>query len=383
MKDKKTIIILSKEKSSTVGNIIKEIFEKDKDIITVLIGEKELSNNVYNYIEDNIIANNNYIKRFENTASKYLKGMLNKFPKLPLKEKPVSFKSKSFLHKKIKNIFIRYNPDMIICLSHNVIEPSIGVKKHLNSDCKVIALLDKYCLDERFFNKELDLFLVDNEDIKDSLVAKGFSQKKIIIANLPVKPSFKKQIQREDALKYFELDDKTTVLLIGTIYGDERLKRAINEIIEAKFDINVIVATGYNENLVKFVNELYRPQIRAVNYEIDMNMAMSLSEIIITRPTTMALTEAIYKERIIFSIFATGEDEIKTEEYLGFDLIVKLKDEKEMVKNIKKYLDDKTSFNDRLKYIQDANIGEPTDRLKEILEKVLITDENKEQTEEN
>ena len=380
MKNKKTIVILSNEKESTTGNIIKELYEKEKDIITVLIGEKELNNVVANFIDEKFLANKTFLKRIENNTSKYIKGFLNKMPKISKKEKPISFNSKSPIHKKVKNILLRYNPDLVICLSHAILKPAIAAKNMLNLECNIVSFIDRYYLDERFVNKETDLYLVDNDDIKEKLQQKGIDSEKIKIANIPVKLNFKNKVDKATALKHFELEDKPTILLISTIYGDDRLKKAINEIIEAKFDINVIVAAGYNDNLIKFVNELYRPNIRVVDQDIDMNIAMSLSDIIITRPTTMVLTEALYKERLIFSLFSVGEEEFLTEEYFGYDLIVKLKDEKEMRENIKKYLDDKKTFDDRLKYIKDANIGEPSDRLYSIINDLI---EVKEETEEN
>ena len=85
----------------------------------------------------------------------------------------------------------------------------------------------------------------------------------------------------------FDLEDKPTLMVIASQYGDDKFKKVIGALYEARLDVNVIVACGYSRRLLAYVRE--RTDFIGLNEGIDINAGYSCADIVITRPTATVI----------------------------------------------------------------------------------------------
>lgn len=281
----------------------------------------------------------------------------------------VSFNIKSPVHRRVQNVFLRYNPDIVIAMTPSILIPTLAVREKLKVETKVVVVIDEFCLDKQMVNPLVDMYFVDNHDIKDELVQNKIDDENITITSIPVRSKIQKQLSREDALKVFDFEDKPTVMLVASQYGDERFKKVISALSDEKFDINLIVACGYNRRLLAYVRE--KTNFVGLNEGIDINAGYCCSDIIVARPTAMVLAEALYKKKLVFSIYPSGEMEKRTHEYLGLDLIIKMDNEQKVIERIKEYLDNKDNFEATRRIVENAVEGEPVEKIAKKLYEML------------
>jgi len=357
MRNKKTIVILTDNSSRNTSAAIKERFRGQKDTLVIIIAESELDSYLKN------IAINYFFKeetKLRNLYDKYTELMQERKMDKLVPQK-VSYNRKSPVHRRVHNVFLRYSPDIVIAMTPKMLTASLAVKEKLRSKAKVIVVLDEFCLNKQLVNKNTDYYFVDNHDIKEELLSLSIDEDKIMVSNIPVKKAFSKSLSREEALKVFDFEDRPTVMLVASQYGDEKFKKLINALAHAKLDINVLVACGYSRRLLAYVRE--KTDFLGLNEGIDMNAGYCCSDIVIARPTATVLAEALYKKKLIFSIYPSGEMERRTHDYLGLALIAKMDNENMVIDKIKEYLENKDNFEAMRRLIDNAVEGEPAQKI--------------------
>lgn len=370
MRDKKTIVILTDNSSRNTSAAIKESFKGNREVLTIIIAENELESYVWNSLFNYLFKEESKIRSYYDKFSELKKA--SRMDKLASQK--VSFNIKSPVHRRVQNVFLRYNPDVVIAMTPRVLHPSLAVRDKLRMKTKVAVVIDEFCLDKQMVNKAVDFYFVDNHDIKEQLTNFGINENKTQINNIPVRKHIQKVMAREDALKVFDFEDKPTIMLIASQYGDEKFRKVINALSEARLDINVIVACGYSRRLLAYVRE--KTHFLGLNEGIDINAGYSCADIVITRPTATVLAEAIYKKKLIFSLYPSGEMERRTLDYLGLDLLVKVNGEEELLNRIKEYLDNKDNFEATRRIVESAIEEEPVQKIVSKLFELATNDED-------
>ncbi|MFW5780911.1 MAG: MGDG synthase family glycosyltransferase, partial [Bacillota bacterium] len=327
-------------------------------------------------IETDLDTKNIAINYFFKEETK-LRNLYDKFTELRKERKmdktgpqKVSYNRKSPVHRRVHNVFLRYSPDIVIAMTPRVLAPSLAVKEKIKSKAKVVVVIDEFCLNRQLVNKNVDFYFVDNHDIKEELEKLNIDEDKIRVTNIPVRKTFSKELTREEALKEFDFEDKPTIMIVASQYGEEKFKRVINAIYQAKLDINVLVACGYSRRLLSYVRE--KTDFLGLNEGIDMNAGYCAADIVVARPTATVLAEALYKKKLVFSIYPVGEMERRTHDYLGLDLIAKMDDEDMVVEKIKEYLENKDNFEAMRRLVDNAVDGEPVEKIASKLYEMMI-----------
>ncbi len=364
---KQTILVLDLKEESQNSFIIKEILEDDPAFSVIPICGEHFSSIAFQVVDEFV---NKYLilKKIKSNFFSAAKDILSKLP-IPKKEKDLSFYNKLPLHKKIKNAILRYNPHLVLCLSANALKAACAYKEHSSGEFKVGALLYSYYPNKSFAVKEADFLIVDNYDIKQQFLSYGLTEEHILIMPIPSSPALKKLPSREEALKYFEIDDKPTLFMHTSMLGDERFKKIVSDI-GLKDKLNILVNCGQNQRLVRYIQELYKPWIRVISDE-DTPIALGLCDMVAGRPQAEIIAQTILLEKLFFSIFALGAEEHHTQEYLGYDIIIPCKDAADLFNNIKKLLEDRSAFGERFHHIQAIKSADGAKGLKDILLAVL------------
>jgi processive 1,2-diacylglycerol beta-glucosyltransferase len=169
----------------------------------------------------------------------------------------------------------------------------------------VISVITDFTTHSYWLHEYVSAYVVAHDFLKPELIKKGIPEDIIYPYGIPFSKSFLQKKDRAKLSKEFKLEEKLTVLIMGGGLGYGELKKTFLSLINMKKDIQIIVITGTNKKL-KHQLENYptdiNKKIKIIGYTNRVSDYMDISDIIITKPGGMTITESLIKELPIFII---------------------------------------------------------------------------------
>ncbi len=203
---------------------------------------------------------------------------------------------------KVDNIFMRFTPEIVICLSPKAHNKAILAKQRLAmSDVKVYAMITDFSLNKAYINYQSDGYFVQNDAIKQALIANKVDEEKIRICGTVIDEErlvdVPKSVARE---KIGIVNDLPTVAVIGGRYGVSYVKDTFATLAPYTDRLNLVVLTGGSATIEKFVltyckAKNYKQNIFVVKGKTDMNEIYAVSDVVVSSPTTVTMYEIFAK----------------------------------------------------------------------------------------
>lgn len=335
MYNKKTAIFFTDTYKNSVANVLKSEFVKKNDRVGIIVAKKEVESLVANNLIDRIIpADTSFRYKIKNLTLP----LINKNSDKVVKKSIPFMNVNNGKEKRIANVLSRYNPEVVVVTDHSLLHSCVSAVNAQGNGAKVVVAYDEFTLDKRIVNKNVDLYFVDNMEIKQALIAEGIAEEKIELTDLPIENKFFATIEYGAAAKKLNIDtSKKTLLFCASYIGDERFFKLIDAVSEARFDANIVFACGKNRKFLAMARE---KNFIAFNESLDMNFALTAADLVIMRPTTILMQEAISKNKKVFSIFPIDKIEENNQNYLAVDKIAKYSDIPSLIAAIRNFLDD-------------------------------------------
>ena len=238
------------------------------------------------------------------------------------------------MHRRILNVLNRYNPTVVAVTARTMLNDVIAATEHYGHGVKIAVLCEDYVLDDRVVNKVTDKYFVDNFSMRNELVEEGIPGEKIVVADMPVERQFYTQGSKEDARKKLGLDQKDTLLVVASKRGDERFVSVIKAIRESDLDVNVVVACGKNP---VFLNQAREAGAVVFSDTLDMNVALDACDAVVARPTVIVLSQALAKQKRVFSLFPANRSEEENLKYLSLMTVLSVADTEELVRKLQAF----------------------------------------------
>ncbi len=237
---------------------------------------------------------------------------------------------------KLQAFIKNYDPDLIIA-THFLIPAMI--KKNF-PDLPVDMVITDYGLHGFWLSPKIRNFYTANQQITDTLTANGLNS---FNTGLPINPAFFEEKNIEFLKSKYGVDPKNqTVLIMSGGFGIKNQKFLIKKILKNFPDLNLLVIAGKgNKKLVKRYLSLKNE--RFYNYQVfefveKIEDLMAVSDIIITKPGGLTLTECAYlNKKIILSKSIPGQEELNEKYFLKNNLAIKI-EEKNISKQISELL---------------------------------------------
>lgn len=316
MKKKKILIAYATYGSGhkTVAEYIYEYFKKnnpqeelDIRIIDILDYSNKLGDLSKNLFEKNFQLKGNFIF---NTIYEFFDHRVTTIP--------YKFITRTLFAKDLEDYIIDFEPDILIS-SHffaSIMMEIINRKYNINT--KIVTIITDYQSHQMWIkNKNKSTaYIVSNEIVKQQLVNDGIKKDKIYPFGIPLSSSFKNTICNIDEVKsnYKINNNKPTYLFfagggMGASYSYDYLKK----ILESKLDINMIFVCGKNDKLKNRVEYLIKNRdyqnVLVLGYTNDVFNLMSISDLIITKPGALILTESLELKKPLLLIPGAGGQE--------------------------------------------------------------------------
>lgn len=205
-----------------------------------------------------------------------------------------------------------YKPDLLIS-THPFF---VNVVSYLKAARKItqpfISVVTDYLAHQIYINEFVDAYIVGSNYTKENLIAKGIIDHKIYVYGIPVRQEFRQPRVPHNSRLF-------TLLLMGGGLGIPFIKKCLQKLMENTHRIRILVVCGNNQKLRRELEEKYRNNINhkeLIIYGFTQNIPelMDQSDIIVTKPGGLTVTEALYKNvPILIPYFLPGQEEENTE----------------------------------------------------------------------
>ena len=221
--------------------------------------------------------------------------------------------------KRLKNIYERFEPKVIVSVHSLAQGLAVSAKKKYKFDCKVLAVISDYALDKLYVRFGCDGYAVGNEEIKAELNELGIEDDKIGVYGLPAFNKFLVRSDKKQAREHFGLPDRTTVIVSGGSLGAVKMKGIFRRLLEDFKDVNVVAVAGRNEKL-KACFEKIKEKSGADNayvlgFTTEFNKLLDAADAMVCKPGSMSVNEAFLKGVPVISVYPMPSVEALNEEY--------------------------------------------------------------------
>ncbi len=234
-----------------------------------------------------------------------------------------------FNAQKIKSFMKEFEPSAIACTHAIPCGTLAQQKKKGKLSLPLVAIITDFAVHSYWVYPEVNLYLVANEESKQTLMARGITENKIRVTGIPIDPDFGKKIKSSDARIKLGLDPaKFTVLLMGGSHGHGNILKMVKELLGLKWSLQIIVVAGLNKDLELELNELaLGGSLLVFGYTRMVSLLMDAADILITKPGGITSSEALAKGLPLVIIDPIpGQEERNTRYLVGQAAAIQVKD---------------------------------------------------------
>lgn len=377
MKRKKVLITYATYGSGhkTVANYIYDYLIKHSDYEVKIIDLMDYENIV------GLISKKAFDQNFKSKISSFIFSIVytlfdNKPATIPYRQ----ITNAIFKNKKLKEDIVEFNPDLLIS-THFFGHIVLGMlnKKNL-THAKIISIITDYKSHEMWLKdeKSLDAIIVSNDIVKNDLIEQKIDSKKIYSYGIPIKENFSNITNIQEVKEKYKVNNnkKTFLFFAGGSAGSSFSYRYFKRLLEEEFDINIIYVCGKNENLKKKAEKLVKSykykNVRVLGFSNEVNNLLSISDIVITKPGGISITECLEVKKPMLLIPGNGGNEIYNANFVcknGYGL--NCLTSRRLVKNVNKVLKRKTLLYSMNKKLEKYNNNKSVEKIYKLSKKIL------------
>ena len=239
----------------------------------------------------------------------------------------ISSRSNAFMAIKLLRLLREKEPDLIISAHPFSSQMCTYLKRKGKISAKIATIMTDFAPhDQWLVGKDFtDYFFVANSKMKNYLVNHNIANEKVYITGIPLSDRFLEQFNKKEIFNYFGLSsEKQTILLFGG--GEFGLGKAqtldILKCLANDFDnIQIIAIAGKNEKMKQHFEEIVSDSgkedyIKVLPFTDKVPELMAISNVVITKPGGLTITESLASELPIVVINPIPGQEEENAEFL-------------------------------------------------------------------
>lgn len=242
-----------------------------------------------------------------------LYGGLYKISGRPLPNTQLKRLFKRLLRKKMLNYLQLHDPDFMVSTHPLFVHTIAELKADGYTNVPCISVVTDLGVHPFYRHSMIDAYITSHEHTKESLIRLGISPNRIFVYGIPVKKSFYEPPQNLRGES-----DAFTVLLMGGSLGSKKLYQALKSLIQSKRKLIVHIVCGHDTttlNAIKkdFVHVPENIKLHLYGYVNNVGELMDKSDVLISKPGGLTVTEAIHKQiPLVIPFFLKGQEEENT-----------------------------------------------------------------------
>ncbi|MBK1811446.1 UDP-N-acetylglucosamine--LPS N-acetylglucosamine transferase [Clostridium sp. YIM B02505] len=209
-------------------------------------------------------------------------------------------------------------PDLIIGTHPFTINVVSMLKKNQLTELPFISVVTDFKAHYTYVSEYVDAYVTGSEYTKNDLISRGINSNLIFPYGIPIRREFYTKNH-----EYAEVKDSDyfNILLMSGSMGLTNIYYVLKELVNNKHKLRITVVCGKNTNLKnKLLSSYSSPikdkKIHILGYTNDISAIMDYSDIIISKPGGLTVTESIVKNLPLVIPFAIPGQETENTEFL-------------------------------------------------------------------
>ncbi len=251
-----------------------------------------------------------YEKLYNDTKNKKLKSIVEFLNKMSLS--------------KMEELIDDFKPDVVLCTHPFPLETLSIFKEREALDLPIITIITDYNIHPKYIYDNVDAYIVPNEDFIYDLIDMGILEEKVYPFGIPISENFFNVTESDKDSFMAELGlDKNipTILIMSGGFGLINILEIFEDLMSIDKKFQVIACAGKNEHMVSSLREIYSDmhtdkKAIIMSYTEKVNLLMSISDVLVTKPGGLTVTEAMHMNLPIIIKFPIPGQEKENTEYL-------------------------------------------------------------------
>ena len=196
---------------------------------------------------------------------------------------------KSHAVQRIVNIINRFRPAVIVTTNKYSLKLTLLARKITGSDVRVVAVIPDFALSGGYVRSGVDLYMVENEVLKDALMRFGVDRDKIVISGMPFSEDQLPTNSRLEARKLLGLTgDLPLVVVNGGDYCTATIKDKVARLLTEHGKYSLLILTYGNHSIVRYYRRLAEEYDVEVLFKptIEYPLIFAAADVIVTLPDT-------------------------------------------------------------------------------------------------
>lgn len=188
-------------------------------------------------------------------------------------------------------------PDFIICTHIFAALLVTYVSSISEVTAKTIGIVTDFTIHPYWEDSLLDHYIIASEKLTIQGVKKGFPENKFIPLGIPIDTKFANRIDKKEARKMLNIDDKRSILFMSGSMGFGDVTKEILELDKLDLDFQIVSICGNNKKLKAKIDALpLNKKIYNYGYVDNVDVFMDACDCIITKPGGLTTSEALVKQ---------------------------------------------------------------------------------------
>ena len=232
---------------------------------------------------------------------------------------------------KLLPLIDEFRPDIIITTHPFPTEMVSRLKSKKEINIPLICIMTDYAPHKAWINDKVDAYIVANDDMVTKMVTEGVDSRCIYPYGIPVDEVFFEEKEKQLVIEELGLDKSLpTILMMAGSFGVSNVFDVYENIIDIDLDFQIILVTGKNQKLYNHFEEVIGSspkKTKLIYFTEEINKFMQASDIIITKPGGLTVTEALACN-IPMAVFdeIPGQEEENAEFLLKHNMAVRISD---------------------------------------------------------
>lgn len=224
-----------------------------------------------------------------------------------------------------------FKPDVIITTHPFPTEMVSRLKSKREINIPLICIMTDYAPHKAWINDKVDAYIVANDDMVAKMASEGIDSRCIYPYGIPVDEVFFEEKEKQLVIEELGLNKNLpTILMMAGSFGVSNVFDVYENIMDIDLDFQIILVTGRNQKLYKHFEEVVGnspKKTKLIYFTDEINKFMQASDIIITKPGGLTVTEALACN-IPMAVFDAipGQEEENAEFLLKHNMAVRIKD---------------------------------------------------------
>ena len=255
-----------------------------------------------------------------------------------------------FIHRLNCKKFIEFvraeNPDVVVSTHFMPSEIISGLKDRGEFKGKLVTVVTDFIPHSFWMARSSDYFIGAIQRTRADLLKRGILEEKIMIMGIPCDPVFSISKGRENLTKQLGVDPGFfNVLIMSGGFGTGPIKEIVTEINdldpEIRDKMQLIAICGKNELLFHELSKItqgLKVKLKTFGYMNNVDEFMEVSDIIVTKPGGLTISEALSKTLPMFIVQPIlGQETRNCEILTGYGTAVKANNTEEVCEYIEEF----------------------------------------------